>query len=193
MSMTSIKPNCKMSAFCIWSWTPTGKSGYLASGRDKKDKRLSPKNRLWCRMRLWDSEWPRNWGLDWEGEGWWLCLMLADLFLTENYNLFQLSAASPSGKDLSSSAKCIAISHWSSMQYISKSMIQTKWFFILSGHKMVVMVCCEKCQNCWQVPQNCSSCWKSENAVLSGKGMCQTSFYVGRDTIWPIRHFGLIW
>ena len=90
MSMTSIKPNWKMSAFCVWSWTPTGKPGYLASGRDKKDKRLSPKNRLWCRMRLWDSEWPRNWGLDWEGEGWWLCLMLADLFLTENYNLFQL-------------------------------------------------------------------------------------------------------
>ena len=45
---------------------------------------------LWCRMRLWDSEWPRNWGLDWEGEGWWLCLMLPDLFLTENYNLCQL-------------------------------------------------------------------------------------------------------
>ena len=79
-----------MSTFCIWSWMPTGKWGYLASGADKKDKRRSAQRILWCRMRLWDSEWPRNWGLDWEGEGWWLCLMLADLFLTENYNLFQL-------------------------------------------------------------------------------------------------------
>ena len=52
-------------------------------------------------MRLWESEWPRNWGLGWEGEGWWLCLMLADLFLPENYNLFQLGSASPSWKDLS--------------------------------------------------------------------------------------------
>ena len=51
-----------VSTFAIWSWIPSATSGT----RIRKIKGAAQRI-LWCRMRLWDSEWPRNWGLGWEG------------------------------------------------------------------------------------------------------------------------------
>ena len=168
MKVWSIKSNChRLDVNFLYFNLNTNCQDWL-SGKwvgGTRIRKIKAERILWCRMRLWDSEWPRNWGLDWEGEGWWLCLMLADLFLTENYNLLQFMKRSH--------------------QYIRHNLCE----------QLIITEECPMGENIFSQP----FCLSSLSFIFSclyhsGKGMCQTSSYVGSsDTIWQIWHLGLIW
>ena len=126
-----------VSTFAIWSWIPSATSGT----RIRKIKGAAQRI-LWCRMRLWDSEWPRNWGLGWEGR----LMVMLNARRPFSYRKLQFIPIGPPPhlhEKISPLPTCIAISHWStvmSVNAIHKSMIQIKitWcpasFFLLSGH-----------------------------------------------------------